>query len=84
MCRESVNPNSHAFFFFLEISLPFLSSKLLSFMFRLCFASHAQSTATLSRALILLCSCVSTFLLFDPSVKLSEVFIILLILWFYK
>jgi len=27
---------------------------------------------------------VSTFLLFDPSVKLSEVFIVLLILWFFK
>jgi len=34
------------------------------------------------RALILLCSCVPRFLLFDPRVKLSEVFINRLIFWF--
>jgi len=45
---------------------------------------RALSLSQSLRTLILLCFCVSTFLLFDPSVKLSEVFIIPLILWFYK
>jgi len=64
----------------------FLSLKLLC-VFCLCFASHAQSIATVPRSLAFAVSMrsytsVSTFLFFDPSVKMSEVFTILCIFLF--
>jgi len=75
---------------FLVISLLFLvvSTVVVYILFVLTLSRQplcrALSLSQSLRALILLCFCVSTFLLFDPSVKLSELFIILLILWFYK